>query len=323
MLGSSPVPGLRCLAGNTWCVLDSTLLWTRVVGRIHLTLRGGTCSSKPSWFPPNFASILHHGYTWPDLLSFSSLCSAGSNLRSRINAVLLEAPVCWETEWCSRRIRLTLRGGRYSARSLCRKSEGDPTKLWIIQSFSTPPWTDPSLFILQRTLHCICPMLVPHLQSVELFICPAASLMHSITLNFASFRIRPLSPFGFFTCSCLPANVFRMISTNHKCAVATGHKLFFLAVQNSSIGDLVTDSLTHWLTHSLRVDIWRDRCDRRSCKILVSRVNFSENNANCFVILPKNNVIVLVFVTIDACFCCLLTCCVMFQNHYTDCVIFG
>ena len=72
-----------------------------------------------------------------------------------------------------------------------------------------------------------------------------------------------------------------------------------------------------------RVDIWRDRCDRRSCKILVSRVNFSENNANCFVILPKNNVIVLVFVTIDACFCCLLTCCVMFQNHYTDCVIFG
>ena len=227
MLGSSPVPGLRCLAGNTWCVLDSTLLWTRVVGRIHLTLRGGTCSSKPSLFPPNFASILHHGYTWPDLLSFSSLCSAGSNLRSRINAVLLEAPVCWETEWCSRRIRLTLRGGRYSARSLCRKSEGDPTKLWIIQSFSPPPWTDPSLFILQRTLHCICPMLVPHLQSVELFICPAASLMHSITLNFASFRIRPLSPFGFFTCSCLPANVFRMISTNHKCAVATGHKLFF------------------------------------------------------------------------------------------------
>ena len=72
-----------------------------------------------------------------------------------------------------------------------------------------------------------------------------------------------------------------------------------------------------------RVDIWRDRCDRWSCKILVSRVNFSENNANCFVILPKNNVIVLVFVTIDACFCCLLTCCVMFQNHYTDCVIFG
>ena len=48
-----------------------------------------------------------------------------------------------------------------------------------------------------------------------------------------------------------------------------------------------------------RVDIWRDRCDRRSCKILVSRVNFSENNANCTEILPENKVIVLVFVTID------------------------
>ena len=44
----------------------------------------------------------------------------------------------------------------------------------------------------------------------------------------------------------------------------------------------------------LRVDIWRDRCDRRSCKILVSRVNFSENNANCVEILPKNKVLVLV-----------------------------
>ena len=224
MLGSSPVPGLRCLAGNTWCVLDSTLLWTRVVGRIHLTLRGGTCSSKPSLFPPNFASILHHGYTWPDLLSFSSLCSAGSNLRSRINAVLLEAPVCWETEWCSRRIRLTLRGGRYSARSLCRKSEGDPTKLWIIQSFSTPPWTDPSLFILQRTLHCICPMLVPHLQSVELFICPAASLMHSITLNFPLFasvlsRLLAFShvlacPQMFFAWSLRTTNVLLLLVTN-------------------------------------------------------------------------------------------------------------
>ena len=37
-----------------------------------------------------------------------------------------------------------------------------------------------------------------------------------------------------------------------------------------------------------RVDIWRDRCDRRSCKILVSRVNFSEKNANCVEILPGN-----------------------------------
>ena len=35
-----------------------------------------------------------------------------------------------------------------------------------------------------------------------------------------------------------------------------------------------------------RVDIWRDRCDQRSCKILVSRVNLSENNANCAESLP-------------------------------------
>ena len=28
-----------------------------------------------------------------------------------------------------------------------------------------------------------------------------------------------------------------------------------------------------------RVDIWRDQCDRRSCKFFVSRVNFSQNNA--------------------------------------------
>ena len=47
-----------------------------------------------------------------------------------------------------------------------------------------------------------------------------------------------------------------------------------------------------------RVDIWRDRCDRRSCKILVSCVNFSENNANCAEILPENKVIVLDFVKI-------------------------
>ena len=37
-----------------------------------------------------------------------------------------------------------------------------------------------------------------------------------------------------------------------------------------------------------RVDIWRVR---RSCKILVSCVNFSENNANCAEILPENKVI--------------------------------
>ena len=49
-----------------------------------------------------------------------------------------------------------------------------------------------------------------------------------------------------------------------------------------------------------RVDIWRDR---RSCKILFSRVNFSENNANCTEILPENRVIVLVVVKI----CCLLS----------------
>ena len=34
-----------------------------------------------------------------------------------------------------------------------------------------------------------------------------------------------------------------------------------------------------------RVDIWRDQCDRRSCKILASRVNLSENNAKCTAIL--------------------------------------
>ena len=37
-----------------------------------------------------------------------------------------------------------------------------------------------------------------------------------------------------------------------------------------------------WLTIMVcRVDIWRDRCDLRSRKILGSCVNFSENNANC------------------------------------------
>ena len=39
-----------------------------------------------------------------------------------------------------------------------------------------------------------------------------------------------------------------------------------------------------------RVDIWRDR---RSCKILVSRVNLSANNVNCAENLPKNKEIVL------------------------------
>ena len=39
--------------------------------------------------------------------------------------------------------------------------------------------------------------------------------------------------------------------------------------------------------HQHRVDIWRDRCDQRSCKILVSRVNLSENNANCVESLHK------------------------------------
>ena len=46
------------------------------------------------------------------------------------------------------------------------------------------------------------------------------------------------------------------------------------------------------------VDIWHDRCDRRSCKILVSCVNFSENNANFAEILPKNKEIVSDFVKI-------------------------
>ena len=30
-----------------------------------------------------------------------------------------------------------------------------------------------------------------------------------------------------------------------------------------------------------RVDIWPDRCDRRSCEILAIRVNLSENNPKC------------------------------------------
>ena len=41
-----------------------------------------------------------------------------------------------------------------------------------------------------------------------------------------------------------------------------------------------------------------DRCDWQSCEILVSHVNFSENNANCAEILPKNKVIVLDYVKI-------------------------
>ena len=47
-----------------------------------------------------------------------------------------------------------------------------------------------------------------------------------------------------------------------------------------------------------RVDIWHDRCDRRSCKILVSCVNLSENNANFAEIVPKNKEIVSHFVKI-------------------------
>ena len=37
-----------------------------------------------------------------------------------------------------------------------------------------------------------------------------------------------------------------------------------------------------------RVDIWRDRCNRRLRKILVTCINFSENNANCFTKSPLN-----------------------------------
>ena len=90
---------------------------------------------------------------------------------------------------------------------------------------------------------------------------------------------------------------------------------------------------------SIRVDIWRDRCDRRSCKILASRVNLSENNAKCTAILPQHKARVLDLITIDAwhlgmwvVFCCFLTYCVMFAqslhkignnwvNYYTFCVI--
>ena len=46
-----------------------------------------------------------------------------------------------------------------------------------------------------------------------------------------------------------------------------------------------------------RVDIWRDR---RSCKILASRVNLSENNAKCPAILPQNKATALDLITIDA-----------------------
>ena len=53
-----------------------------------------------------------------------------------------------------------------------------------------------------------------------------------------------------------------------------------------------------FLLRVTRVDIWHDRCDRRSCKILVSCVNFSENNANFAEILPKNKEIVSDFVKI-------------------------
>ena len=49
-----------------------------------------------------------------------------------------------------------------------------------------------------------------------------------------------------------------------------------------------------------RVDIWRDRCDRRSCKILVSGVNFQENNANCLTISPEKKFMVPGSITIDA-----------------------
>ena len=49
-----------------------------------------------------------------------------------------------------------------------------------------------------------------------------------------------------------------------------------------------------------RLDIWRDRCDRRLCKILASRVNLSENNAKCTAILPQNKATVHDLITIDA-----------------------
>ena len=38
--------------------------------------------------------------------------------------------------------------------------------------------------------------------------------------------------------------------------------VLFLAVQNSSIGDLVTDSLTHWLSHSLLLLTYKERPER-------------------------------------------------------------
>ena len=45
-----------------------------------------------------------------------------------------------------------------------------------------------------------------------------------------------------------------------------------------------------------RVDIWRDRCDRRSCKILVSRVNF-QKILGLLSNLPKVKVTALVHIT--------------------------
>ena len=49
-----------------------------------------------------------------------------------------------------------------------------------------------------------------------------------------------------------------------------------------ALGSVKIENMTHCgslIAHynensSCRVDIWRDRCDRRSCKILVRRVNF-------------------------------------------------
>ena len=71
---------------------------------------------------------------------------------------------------------------------------------------------------------------------------------------------------------------------------------------------------------TLRVDIWHDRCDRRSCKILATRVNFSENSAKCTTILPQNKATVLDFITIDAWHLCIW---VMFLLLLTYCVMFA
>ena len=82
-----------------------------------------------------------------------------------------------------------------------------------------------------------------------------------------------------------------------------------------------------WCVRPRRVDIWRDRCDRRSCKILVSGVNFQENNANWLTILPEKKFMVPVLITIDAWYVCIwvICCCILMfvQSLHKVCVIIG